>query len=146
MASESSFSKRFRKHAPGAIFTRHEDMVSEGVPDLSYCFRGINGWIEVKQVDEWWPKRSKVIHTPFRKSQAEWIARRYAYGGPMFGLCQVGDTEDVVFVGPRTIIDLDVGPMALEDFQTRSDVLITPMRALTFPAILQNVMVNGLVR
>lgn len=145
MASESNFSKRFRKHAPGAIWCRHEDMVTEGVPDLSYCFRGVSGWIEVKQVDDWWPKNG-MIKTPFRKSQTEWIGRRYAYGGPMFGLCQVGNTEDVCFIGPRTIIDLDVIPLDIDDFRTRSDVLITPMRALTFPAVLQNVMVNGLVR
>jgi hypothetical protein len=146
MASESSFTSRIRKKLPDVVFCRHEDALSEGIPDISYCSANINGWMEMKQVDEWWPVKTTNVHTPFRKSQTLWMGRRMGVGGPMFGLCQVGATTEVLAVGPAAMVWWDIqGTVAMRDlFARRRDVRLMDMRDAGFADKLRLIMKNGL--
>lgn len=75
----------------------HEDRFSLGIPDLSYGARGVNGWIELKQVRKW-PKRAEtnVDLSHFTSNQVNWLRRRGKKAGNCFVLIKV-DTEYFVF-------------------------------------------------
>ena len=61
--------------------SRHEDMIGLGVPDVSYGLQGVQGWIELKVLDDW-PKNPKTI-VQFRKFttwQRRWLLGRGRHG------------------------------------------------------------------
>lgn len=68
----------------------HEDRFSEAIPDLSFGARGVNGWIELKQVKAW-PKRedTKVKPAHYTSEQANWIIKRNKYAGSCFVFVKV---------------------------------------------------------
>lgn len=68
-------------------WTRVENRVEAGTPDVNYCFESadrwvITGWIELKSLDRWLRDADapvKVDH--FTKQQRFWLRRRCANGG-----------------------------------------------------------------
>tara|TARA_R110000824_G_scaffold2652_4_gene12292 strand:+ start:189 stop:599 length:411 start_codon:yes stop_codon:yes gene_type:complete len=40
-----------KKHAPGAVALRHEDLYTAGIPDLSITLNGRTSWWEIKYAD-----------------------------------------------------------------------------------------------
>lgn len=67
----------FKKHLKGFHFQRIETgLTGGGVPDVNYCFDGVEGWIENKKTDGW-----KVT---IRPDQCGWISRRVRMGGRVY--------------------------------------------------------------
>ena len=67
---------------------RHEDKLAVGIPDVSYGARGVQGWIELKQVARW--RRDGTIVVPWRPGQREWLNQRGRMGGRCWLLLRVG--------------------------------------------------------
>lgn len=47
-----------------------------GIPDSNYCYRGVEGWIEMKGCE--------ASHVGLRPEQTGWISRRVRNGGRVF--------------------------------------------------------------
>lgn len=71
--------------------TRIENLVGVGMPDVSYCVDGAEGFIENKWRSSW-PKDPEGIVTlkHFTAQQRIWIADRARAGGSVFVLLGVG--------------------------------------------------------
>jgi len=77
MAIDGGLAALFRKNLPEVHFQRVESgLTGLGIPDLNYCYRGIEGWIENKRTAGW-----KVTMRP---EQIGWIERRTRAGGRVF--------------------------------------------------------------
>jgi len=73
--------------------TRHEDILSEGVPDVSYGLDGTNGWIELKCVDKKPVRGNKKVRVKsLTSAQVAWITARGKAGGSCWILLAVGST------------------------------------------------------
>lgn len=71
----------------GAHVTNHEDSWSAGIPDLSYGYKGTDGWIELKAAR---CEDGKRVTLGFRPNQVFWMRRRAETGnGRVWGLVQV---------------------------------------------------------
>ena len=84
--------KGLEKASNNRIFLqRHEDKFCPGIPDVSFCYEGVSGWIELKYLPKWPSKNSREIkhHTPHQKL---WAKRYIESGGNYFLLLQVGNT------------------------------------------------------
>ena len=88
--SESSL-WRYVKHGMGNRWdaTRHEDG-APGTPDVSFGCNNINGWIELKILEDW-PKRPGTIVRirHFTAIQRLWLNHRELHGGHCFVLLRV---------------------------------------------------------
>lgn len=93
MAAESALRRRVTTllTSAGAHVTNHEDAVNLGVPDMSYGLRGVNGWIELKQLAGP-PKRPttalRIRH--YTSQQRDWLLRRGRVSGNAHLLVEVG--------------------------------------------------------
>ena len=82
---EHNSSKTFRKHlkAEGAHIQRVEDKLTPGVPDINFCWNGMEGWMEGKYVKL--PSRDSTLITFGQKQrvalQANWIKARRKVNG-----------------------------------------------------------------
>ncbi len=74
---ESNLFKRLKKATPGFDWTRHEDKLTSGIPDASYGFEGVGGWVELKTYD-CWPRNpdSPLKFTDLKPTQVNWAIRR----------------------------------------------------------------------
>ena len=61
----------------------HEDQFSSGIPDISFGANGINGWIELKQIEGWGGK-NPVKPKKFTSTQVNWLVKRQRMGGHCF--------------------------------------------------------------
>jgi hypothetical protein len=71
-------------------FDRIENMVGRGMPDVTYCVRSREGFIELKQIPEW-PVRAETVvsiehYTP---QQRNWARTRMSAGGRVYLLLGV---------------------------------------------------------
>jgi hypothetical protein len=67
--------KNFQKHLPQVHWQPVETgLISMGVPDINYCYEGIEGWIEYKKSD----LNDRI---GFRPEQIGWIKDRLRHGG-----------------------------------------------------------------
>jgi len=87
MAHESALWKLVKRkiEAPGRHLVRVENPIGAGTPDVNYCIHGVEGWIELKEVN-CFPKRASTVvkighYTP---QQRLWIRRRGMSGGMVF--------------------------------------------------------------
>lgn len=72
-----------------------------GIPDIAFGARGINGWIELKQVKAW-PKREDTIIKPehYTAEQVNWLSKRGKKGGNCFVMVRVGADDYFIFTWP----------------------------------------------
>jgi len=114
----------FKKYLIRIMGTRwdvqsHEDRYSEGIPDLSFGFDSINGWIELKQIKNM-PKNETIIIKPakYTPEQINWIRRRGKKGGWCFVFVKVGKSLYFLFSwdAARDIKD----GMTLQSYRSRS--------------------------
>lgn len=67
--------KLFQKHLPQVHWQPVETgLISAGVPDINYCYEGLEGWIECK-------KSTSGGRIGFRPEQIGWIKDRLIHGG-----------------------------------------------------------------
>lgn len=84
MPSESTFWKYIKDKLPvQAHFQRHEDICASGIPDVSYGWNGVHGWIELKFYPKWKKKDCDHINT-WTKEQRLWLRKRQKAGGHCF--------------------------------------------------------------
>jgi hypothetical protein len=64
----------FKEHLPRFDWTPIESgATGGGIPDTNYCYRGVEGWIEMKACDHW--------RITIRPAQVGWAERRINHGG-----------------------------------------------------------------
>lgn len=67
----------FQRFIPDAHWQSIETgSTGRGIPDVNYCFEGIEGWIEFKATEGW--------RVDVRPEQVAWIERRGRAGGRVF--------------------------------------------------------------
>jgi hypothetical protein len=77
MTVDAGLRQLFRTHLPTVDFSSIETgTTSRGIPDINYCCRGVEGWIEAKAASHWRIK--------FQTGQVGWIERRLDHGGRVF--------------------------------------------------------------
>lgn len=71
-------------------FERIENMVGVGRPDVNYCVRGVEGNIELKQIQTW-PVRAEtpVAIKHYSPQQRIWARQRVLAGGRVYTLLEV---------------------------------------------------------
>lgn len=73
---------------------RHEDKISLGIPDVSFGFKGKNGWIELKYLEDYPKKESSPIRIKhFTPEQKIWLEVRQMFGGNCWVL--IGISKDI---------------------------------------------------
>jgi len=91
--TESTFWSSARKHlAPYGRFVRIEDRTgASGVPDVYYCIRGKQGWIELKHIDEPPTRITSTLRVKhLTLDQVTWLNDEAKAGGRAWVLLQVG--------------------------------------------------------
>jgi len=84
-----------RDRLPSGHYSRVESETSPGIPDVNFCVRGVEGWVELKST-------AKTSGHPFRRrgdkgkglraAQIRWITGRVKEGGRVWILASVGQT------------------------------------------------------
>lgn len=69
---------------------RHEDLLSEGVPDVSYTIKGASGWVELKYLPKTPPEQHTATIRHFTKEQRNWLVDCGRNGGRAWLLLQLG--------------------------------------------------------
>ncbi len=93
MGSEKALWRMVRRIADGeprADFTRIEDALAAGVPDVNWCIQGVEGWLELKHVPKWPARPTSRVDVGLRPSQRDWLKDRWRCGGNAYVLAQVG--------------------------------------------------------
>lgn len=74
-------------------FARIEFNPDAGIPDVTYCVKGEEGFIELKYTDSAPARESTAVFTNggLRTSQVGWIHKRVKVGGRVWILPQIGD-------------------------------------------------------
>lgn len=88
--TESYIWKKLKAGIPEAHFTRHEDKVTFGIPDVSYGIAGRNGWIELKSY-RLPPLTSIPSFNKFKRTQRSWLKNRGRTGSNCWVLTGFGD-------------------------------------------------------
>lgn len=139
--SEKNMWHRMRSTiAKSGHWQRIEDGLSMGVPDVNYCIRGVEGWIELKEIADW-PVRDKTpVSFRWEREQRFWAKKRGKAGGNVWLLLYVKKTnewlwfwwEDVAvnefghsigkhkFRGLATLITIGIGKDYIEILDTLS--------------------------
>lgn len=74
----------------------HEDSFSTGIPDLSYGLRGVNGWIELKQIK--YKTGTKLIKpAKYTPQQVNWLKRRGKHAGHCFVMCMLHGPDGTIY-------------------------------------------------
>ena len=68
---------------------------SEGIPDVNYCLRGVEGWLELK-VGTITKRDPHLVTLGLRPAQAFWLARRARAGGRASILAAIPPTEPLL--------------------------------------------------
>ncbi len=97
--NESSFWRYLKSKIPvTAHFQRHEDIAAAGIPDLSYAWNGIDGWIELKYYKKWKKQDHNHIDS-WTKVQRHWMRKRQEAGsGKCFLFIKI-EKEYLLFTG-----------------------------------------------
>lgn len=117
MTKESNLWKHLKSVMEGRWHAqRHEDKFQPGIPDVDYGYRGVNGWIELKVAQEWWPKRGGPLPSLWSTDQVRWLKRRWEHGGPVFSLIQVPD-DGYWLANPMLVYDIHTGQVYKDAFE-----------------------------
>jgi hypothetical protein len=103
---EKNFYQQLRKNTerPGVHLQRIESTTNPGIPDVNFCVRGTEGWLELKAWENM--RRTGVFIVPkLRPEQVSWAYHRKMCGGNTLFLFRIN--QDVVlfdgFCGPDLI-------------------------------------------
>ena len=94
----SYFKEWLDNEAPVRVeYTRHEDEMTVGIPDVSYSCPGIHGWIELKALHNWPKRESTPVRFPkFKPAQRRFLVNRGELGGFCFFMAVV--ERDVIVI------------------------------------------------
>lgn len=90
--AESNLSKVLMKHFKSVGHaTRIENLASSGMPDVSYCIDGVEGFIENKLRAAWPQDPGRIVTLPHYSAQQRlWHERRATAGGRVYVLLGIG--------------------------------------------------------
>jgi hypothetical protein len=94
--SEVSMRHTVKRHVVEEMVNAHwqrlEDGSSLGIPDINFCWQGVECWIEAKQMDlEKLPKREATpVRIGLRPEQSLWLEERKRAGGHAYVLAKIG--------------------------------------------------------
>jgi len=98
-----------QKFSHAGHWQRIEDGINRGIPDVNYCIRGVEGWIELKEIANW-PRR---VNTPvvfrWEKEQRFWARRRGKAGGLVWLLLAVKESREWLLFWWEDVISNDFG-------------------------------------
>lgn len=91
----------------GCHVQRIEDMFSVGVPDLNFCYRGLDVWLEGKFVKLPKKNNTKLNFGAKNESrlltQRNWLNKRLAAGGWAFVWAKTDSGKWIVFDSPEVL-------------------------------------------
>ncbi len=94
MSSETGARKTVRDRMQairGLHWTRVEGALTPGIPDINMCYKGVEAWIEAKEVDSWPKRSSTIVNIGLRPEQRIWLEERAEAGGRCFVLAKIGN-------------------------------------------------------
>ena len=105
--NEASFWRYLKGLLPrSAHFQRHEDIAAAGIPDLSYAWNNVDGWIELKYYKKW--KKQNINHIDsWTKIQRHWLRKRRAAGNGRCFLFVKIENEYLLFTKKGLGLDLE---------------------------------------
>jgi hypothetical protein len=71
--------------------SRIESSSGNGVPDVTFGLKDINGWIELKHDKEWPKREATLVKLPLRPEQKLWINRRGKLAGNVWVIYRVSN-------------------------------------------------------
>lgn len=93
MPAEKNLYRQLRSNLEkyGVHLQRVETPVGQGVPDVNYCHRGTEGWLELKS---WSRKteRGQFKIPSIRPAQIAWLRKRREAGGRAYLLCRLNQS------------------------------------------------------
>jgi len=118
--SEAALASRFRKcvcKVGKGHYTRVENAVENGTPDVNLCVSSVDSWVELKHCEKWPAREKTPLRIPhFSKDQRLWLMMRAKAGGSVFVLLQVA-REYMLFDGVWAAINLgEVDRSMLEEW------------------------------
>lgn len=106
MTPEQLQYKKFKDKWPSLLPQRHEDSISDGIPDVSFVTReailepplppGVSGWVELKTLSAWGPKTTRIPH--LRSGQVNWLVQRGRYCPHVYLLLWVRETDEWLWI------------------------------------------------
>ena len=81
MAAESALWRLLRASVLPGHWVRVENRVQRGTPDVNYCVSGVEGWLELKSVDNWPIRGGVLLIKHFTIQQRLWLRERCLAGG-----------------------------------------------------------------
>lgn len=81
-------------HPAKIVYTRHEDKVGVGIPDLSYAAHGSGGWIELKRIRAPKKHNTKLRIRHLTEQQKGFLALRGRFGQGAFVFVQVDEQDN----------------------------------------------------
>lgn len=88
---ESNLYSRLKRATPGFHWQRHEDKLTKGIPDCSYGFDGVSGWVELKTYDNWPDDDSEPLKwADLKPEQVNWLSARGKVSHHCYILLEVG--------------------------------------------------------
>jgi hypothetical protein len=124
MAEKDLSKMLMKKMKPFGHFVRIENMTGVGMPDVSYCVEGHEGFIENKWRERWPAKPSDVVTLDhFTPQQRIWIRSRCAAKGKVWVLLEVEKPVASYFLLPGLWAAQNLGKTATrEDIETNATV------------------------
>lgn len=100
MTPEQKFYYLIKDHIPGHV-NRIENSTGVGIPDVNFCFDGLETWLELKANVNLLVVQDEVIQIPFgtkrlRDSQLIWHGQRTKAGGRVLVAIRDGDTIKIL--------------------------------------------------
>lgn len=100
MTPEQKFYYLIKEHIPGHV-NRIENSTGVGIPDVNFCFDGLETWLELKANVNLLCAEEEVIQIPFgtkrlRDSQIIWHGQRVNAGGRVLIAIRDGDTIKIL--------------------------------------------------
>lgn len=93
--SESNLFKKLKRATPRFHWQRHEDKFTSGIPDCSYGFSGVSGWVELKTYDTW-PRNAEdpLKFSDLKSTQVNWAVARGKASGRVWFLVQIDNDKE----------------------------------------------------
>jgi hypothetical protein len=110
--SEAAYWAKLREDLPRGHYSRVENLLDLGVPDVSFCVGGIQGWLELKYTGRF------PLEHPVLPTQIIWMDRRLRAGGRNIWIT-VGHKGYTFFIHPEHRRQVSAWP-DLETFQDRA--------------------------
>ena len=111
---------------PAAHFQRLETWAGVGVPDINACFRGVEAWVECKEILRPAKASSPIRHPKVREAQIAWETHRRFVGGRTFVALMLG--EEFRLLPGYSLIELKAGCFMkrLDTLTLTTDLLFDP--------------------